>query len=206
MKIIDCIQGSPEWMRARLGKPTASKFGEIISPTGKATSGKARKSYQLELVGERICKSPQPHFVTPAMMRGTELESDARSWFVRESFVKVEKVGFCLSDCGRWGCSPDGLTEEGGIEIKCPGRVNFLAMLEDKTPEPNYIMQIQGCMFVTGRTEWEFILYSDDPGMPNTWWTIKRDDKLQEALARALPIFCDEVDELEEKIRGNINA
>lgn len=32
MKIIDCVQGSPEWWSARMGRPTASCFDKIVKP------------------------------------------------------------------------------------------------------------------------------------------------------------------------------
>ena len=32
MKIVDVEQGSHEWLIARLGKPTASRFDKIITP------------------------------------------------------------------------------------------------------------------------------------------------------------------------------
>ena len=34
MKIIDCEQRSAAWFEARLGKPTASSFCEIVTATG----------------------------------------------------------------------------------------------------------------------------------------------------------------------------
>jgi hypothetical protein len=34
MIILDLEQGTPEWLQARLGIPTASNFGNIITPTG----------------------------------------------------------------------------------------------------------------------------------------------------------------------------
>lgn len=201
MKIVECEQGSGEWLRARRGRPTTSKFAEIVTATGKATKGKSRQSYILELVGERLTGTSMPHFVTAAMQRGTDLEPHARRWYIEASGNKVEEVGFILSDCERWGCSPDGLTKKGGIEIKCPGRVNMLQMLVDHQPDPKYMMQMQGCMFVTGRKEWDFVLFSDEDGMPLDYWTVKADDKIQEALSVEIPKFCDELDEIEAKLR-----
>jgi hypothetical protein len=34
----DVTQGSPEWLEARLGIPTASEFDKIITPTGKPST------------------------------------------------------------------------------------------------------------------------------------------------------------------------
>ena len=41
MRIIDCIQGSPQWFKAREGIPTASMFKKIITPkTRKLAAGR----------------------------------------------------------------------------------------------------------------------------------------------------------------------
>ncbi len=39
MKIVDCKQGSPEWLAARLGVVTASEVGALVSPLGKVRTG-----------------------------------------------------------------------------------------------------------------------------------------------------------------------
>jgi hypothetical protein len=165
------------------------------------TTGKARQLYALELVGERLTGRAQPHPVTDAMLRGTLLEPAARAWYEVASGNAVGQAGFVLSDCGRWGCSPDGVTTLGGVEIKCPGRVALLAQLAAHEPADDYRMQIQGCMCVLGRKSWDFCLYSDEAGMPCAWWRIPADPVIQEALARELPVFCDEVEALESRIR-----
>jgi len=53
MKIYnDLIQGSEEWLRIRTGKPTASNFDKIITPTGQLS--KQRADYARELVASCI--------------------------------------------------------------------------------------------------------------------------------------------------------
>ena len=203
MKIIDCIQGSAEWLQARQGIPTASRWGDIVTPTGKAVSGAARRKYALELVGERLTDSSEGHFVSVAMMRGTELEPAARAWYELVSGNAVAQVGFVEAGKGKlkWGCSPDGLTTTGGIEIKCPGRTAMLDMIESHKPEPGYMQQMQACMWICRRATWDFVVYSDEKGMPSAWWTVERDDALHAAFAEILPEFCAYVAELEATIR-----
>jgi hypothetical protein len=70
--------------------------------------------------------------------------------------------------------------------------------LERAVPD-DYVMQVQGCMFVASRTHWDFVLYSDE--LPSAWWRVERDPVLQAALAECLPVFCDEVDAMERQIR-----
>lgn len=64
------------------------------------------------------------------------------------------------------GCSPDGLIDEnGGLEIKSPKspRVHIERFLDKLIPD-EYIPQVQGCMWVTGREWWDFASF--DPRMP----------------------------------------
>ena len=54
---ICCEQKSDQWWAERLGKPSASNFDKILSPTGKATT--QREGYERiesNSTGERYCK------------------------------------------------------------------------------------------------------------------------------------------------------
>jgi len=53
MHIINLEQGSDEWLKARLGKPTASRFGDIITPD-KGDKSKTYTTYLYELLGELL--------------------------------------------------------------------------------------------------------------------------------------------------------
>ena len=50
MKIIDCEQGSVEWMQARAAIPTASEFDALISPLGEIRKGKMPATYLAKFV------------------------------------------------------------------------------------------------------------------------------------------------------------
>jgi len=53
--------------------------------------------------------------------RGHEVEDEARSAYSMLFDAEVEQVGFCTTDDGRYGASPDGLCDgrRGAVEIKC---------------------------------------------------------------------------------------
>ena len=76
MIILDHEQGSPEWLAARLGKPSASSFSKLITKTGKPSS--SADGYIDELIAERITGKSEPFHVTEWMERGTALEPEAR--------------------------------------------------------------------------------------------------------------------------------
>jgi hypothetical protein len=202
MQMIRCEQGSPAWLRHRRGIATASHFASIVTPTGKATKSAARKRYMIELCGERLTGKTRETFVTAAMARGTELEPRARAWYELETGKQVEEVGFVKSDCGRWGCSPDGLVgDDRGVEIKIPGLVALLTMIDAEAVDPDYLMQVQANLWITGRDWWDFVLWTDEPGLPAVIWPQKVDPVLHAAFAEHVPAFCDELDEIEARLR-----
>lgn len=207
MKIIKCEQGTPAWFAARLGKPTASKFGCIVTPTGRPVTGAARGRYMYELLGERITGETANAFVTPAMERGALLELEANGWYQLSQDRYATAVGFVTDDSSRWGCSPDGLVDDdGGLEIKCPMTANFLShYVEDcqwgRIPS-EYIVQVQACLWVTGRAWWDFVLYSDRPNMPNTCIRVEPDATMHEAFEDQVPRFCQELDALTHAVCG----
>jgi len=200
MKIHTCIQGSTEWLKLRCGIPTASRFGELVTPLGKARDSEGRKSYARELAYELMTGRAFSREVTPAMERGTLLESAAREWYAFASGKSVSQVGFISDDAVTCGASPDGITDCGGVEIKCPGLGAYLCMLDTRDIGGDYYLQVQGCMWISSRATWDFCLYTDAPGLPSAWWTIQRDERVCAALAVEVPKFAREVAECMHRI------
>lgn len=163
MKVVDCKQGTVEWYMARRGLPTASQFNRIITPkTGKASSS------QLPLICELIADMAMngapmgvESYTSRAMQAGIDTEPDARRWYDFETGETVEQVGFCLSDCGRYGASPDGLVgDDGGLELKCPEPRKHIEYLIAGTLPAEYRCQVHGALIVTGRAWWDFMSYA----------------------------------------------
>jgi hypothetical protein len=119
--ITDVEQGSVQWLKLRLGIPTASEFHQLMTPLFKAKEGETPKTYLAKKLAEAWRGEPLPGFSSYATEQGTIREEDARPWYALEYDVDVQQVGFVLSDDERCGCSPDGLIgEDSGLEIKCP--------------------------------------------------------------------------------------
>ncbi len=55
------LQQTEEWIRARLGKATASRMGDIMAKTKSGPPAASRKNYRAELVVERMTGLPYPH-------------------------------------------------------------------------------------------------------------------------------------------------
>jgi hypothetical protein len=63
---------------------------------------------------------------------------------------------------GDAGCSPDGMAEDRGVEIKCPNDKNYFAIIIDgeKAIDKKYLWQCQFSMMVTGLDKWDLVFYN----------------------------------------------
>lgn len=178
MIVIECEQGSDAWFAARLGTPTASEFGKIITPA-KLELSKSADTYINKLVAEWLRGKPDESFQSDWMKRGIEVEVEARNFYTFHTDTEVTQVGFCLSDTRMYGCSPDGLiADDGGLEIKCPSPgVHVGYLLGNKVPT-EYRLQILGSILTTHRSWWDFVSYHPDmkPLIVRTWRKDVEDD------------------------------
>lgn len=161
----ELIQGSEEWLLARAGHATASRFSDVLAKikTGEAAS---RRNYRTQLVTERLTGLPVETYKNTAMQWGLDHEEEARSVLEERLGVLTEQTGFLKHPIVPWcGCSPDALVGHLGLaQIKCPFvSTNHVETLQRGIPS-EYIAQVQGELWVTGR-EWS-IYVSYDPRMP----------------------------------------
>lgn len=190
MIVIDCKQGSDEWLRARLGIPTASRFDKLLTPGGKPSESARR--YMAELLAEWWTGEPAAIPNTPYMERGTHLEPKAIEYYEFVTGHSTSRVGFCLLDDRSAGASPDLLVGDDGLaEFKCLAIVNHVLALIDKAPVREHTLQVQGQMMVTGRRWCDVVFYN--PVMPSMIVRVERDDAMIEALTSRLAEFSDEL-------------
>lgn len=193
--VLEIEQRSPEWFEARKGVPSASDFDKIVTSTG--TPSKQRTKYMYQLAGEKLGAIIEDSYQNATMIRGVELESEARLLYeiAREP---VKEVGFCINERG-FGASPDGLVgEEGLIEIKCPTlAVHVEYLLKGELPV-EYLQQVQGQMLVTDRKWNDFVSYY--PGIKSLIVRVNRDDVFLGLLRKELDIFIKELDEVVKKL------
>lgn len=203
MRIINCEQRAPEWYAARLGIPTASAMGKLITPAGKARKGATRDAYLLSLLAERLTRTPAHISESAAMARGRELEPFARRYYEEHTGRIVKPVGFATDDTGRYGCSPDGVcfNEAIGIEIKCPMLPAFMAYAATGEIPDDYYVQMQASMMIFGFMAWDFVVYTDVRGLNPIIKRVEADIPFQAALMDVLVAACDEVDAKERMMR-----
>lgn len=204
MKIINCVQGSAEWKKARLGVPTASEMDALVSPEGKVRTGSGVETYLYRKLSEHLLGFAQD-IGSWSMEQGTILETEARPWYVFTNEVKVDTIGFCVSDCGRIGASPDGLIgEEGGLEIKCLQPAHSLEILLKNEVPKEYVIQLQTSLFVTGRKWWDFLSYSRQ--FPAVVIRCYPDPKIQNAIREATDAFFIKFDAACAKVKSMKDA
>lgn len=207
MKHLDVVQGSKEWFQARLGIPTASEFDKILTP-GKLTLSSQADKYLNRLLAEWALQTQFLEMETKswAMDRGIELEQEADDYYAFATNLGPRPCGFCLTDDGLVGCSPDRLVADDGlIEIKCPLPPTHMGYLRAGTLPDAYRLQVQGELFVTGRAWADFLSYC--PQLPPLLIRIEPDPRVHAALGEALGQFCHELEQAKHwftELRGKI--
>jgi hypothetical protein len=200
MKTHDVKQGSGEWLALRAGIPTASELDALISPEWKVRTGESPQTYLYRKLTEKVLGFPlDSGFQSSAMETGTLMELEAIPYLGFTYGIEVQRVGFCTTDDGRCGCSPDGLIgTDGGLEVKCPNPETHLKyLLEGELPK-HYRAQVHGCMYVTGRKWWTFMSYSRQ--FPPLIMRIERDEAIQAKIHEAFTAFLARFDEAKAKI------
>lgn len=206
----DFLQGSDSWWEARRGRPTCSSFDRILTPATAKPSG-AQDGFIDELVAE--CIQFNPKFFTergilrtkradsPEMAHGREQEDEARQAFANHTGLSVETVGFCESDCGRWGGSPDLLVVGGGQggELKCPQPATHVGYLRSGELPREYKCQVHGHLILSGYPVWSF--FSWCPPLPPLHVEV-RPDEFTQKLRDELERFLTKLDEAKKKLLG----
>lgn len=204
MKFVACQQGTPEWFAARSGIITASCFSEAVSRmtrvSGKRKAGDpttASDKYAADLAIERISGKPYGAPVkTWVLDRGHEMESLARMHYEARTQSMVEEAGLVLTDDGMFGYSTDGFVDDDGlIEIKAPvDSLKICEVMEGDIAE--YMHQMQGGMWITGRKWCDFIMYVPDlanAGKDLFVRRVMRDDAFIDAMVLELAAFASRV-------------
>ena len=187
----DELQRTEAWHKERAGKFTGSKFADVLA-RNKRTGDPLKAYHDLiwQVVVERMTgeavEGPQGF----ALQWGSDVEPFAREAYELETGNLVTECGFIVHpefECA--GVSPDGLIgSDGGLEMKCPkSSIVHVERFISGVPE-EYMPQIQGGMWVTGRKWWDFVSF--DPRMPESHRLliirVERDQKYIDALQDAV--------------------
>ena len=163
-----CVQGSPEWLRLRLGIPSASNFHRILTPA-KLQLSAGRKQYQIELLTEMILCRPLDEVNTAAMQSGKHFEPHAVAAYEAVTGMETVESGFTTTDDGRVGCSEDRFVGDVGLaEFKCSftPQNHVARMLYPKEFAAEHWLQVQGQLWINSDRQWcDLVGYCPDTGM-----------------------------------------
>ena len=207
-------QQTPEWLQFRVGKVTASRVKDVMDLTQKSLPTMKRKRYMIEIVCERLTGFAVDHFVSDAMIWGTDNEKYARAAYEIHSGNEVEtcagkdsKVGIATHPrIELLAASPDGLINADGLfEAKCPNTVTHIEwMMEGVVPEEHRDQCLT--QIVCWERDWnDFVSY--DPRIENypelqlfTPPRIYRDEKRIGEIEQGVERFLEETETVVQKL------
>lgn len=129
----DLEQGSNEWFLLRHGKIGGTRSKQLLTNSD---------TLLIELIAETVepFDEDSEDFISDEMLRGMELEPEARIQLEKYSGLNFNEVGWIQSEIDLIGISPDGITdcETIACEIKCPGaKKHIQTCLSDEIPLDN---------------------------------------------------------------------
>lgn len=201
----DHPQGSQEWLDARRGVITASRFKDCRARLKSGVPDKKCITYAQDVARERVGGRAPEVYVNSAMRFGSEQEQYARQAYEVKTGNLVDEVGFYTTDDGVFGVSVDGLIDDDGmLEVKTlvSSDTLFTALGGDISA---YIDQILGAFWLMGRKWCDLVLWAPDLESIDRHLTIvriKRDEEQIQALEDDLLAFSKMVDTNEAILRG----
>ena len=153
----EIVQGTPEWLQARLGCATASRANDFCA----AETTAAYQNLLWQLVAERETGVVEDSYVNADMQRGIEKEAIARAAYEAHTGTFVTQTGFWLHSIPFFGASPDGLAGDGLIEIKCPRTSTHLRYRSENKVPTQYKRQMICQLLCTGRKWVDFVSFDD---------------------------------------------
>lgn len=160
------IQGSPEWLRSRIGIVSASRFKDVLTEPKSNADKEAgnlsvtAETYLYELVS-MILTDGALNFSSAATDWGHENEPLARLEYSMMTDNNVVETGIFFHDNRKAGASNDGVIDDDGmVEIKCPfNTVNHVRTVVAVDMPKEHMPQVQGNLWINGREWCDFISF-----------------------------------------------
>lgn len=199
-------QGSEEWLTARRGVITGSRFKDCRDKLKNGQPSKSCLDYARDVARERFGGFAPAKFQNAAMRTGVEQEPAARAMYEARTGYMVEEAGFFRTEDGFFGLSPDGLIDEDGVlEIKTmvSSDTLFTALVDGDLSA--YLDQCLGYLWLLGRKWVDLVLWAPDLETAGRKGLhiirIERDEDAIEKLEADLLAFAALVQTNEEKLR-----
>ena len=189
----EVVQGSEEWHQMRRGLLTASQMNLIITPTLKIADNDKTRTHLYELLAQRITGYVEPQYISDAMLRGQSDEIVAVELYAK-TYAPIERVGFITND--EWGFtigySPDALVGDDGL-VECKSRAQkyqiktIVDYVDTNTIDPDYMIQVQTGLLVTGRKWCDLVSYCG--GLPMATVRVFPREDVHKAIIEAATAF-----------------
>tara|TARA_R110002072_G_scaffold21764_2_gene76780 strand:+ start:1403 stop:2131 length:729 start_codon:yes stop_codon:yes gene_type:complete len=206
-------QGSVQWLNDRAGVITGSMFHVVMDKLKNGGGYKASAiKYARQLALERIIGGllDDTEYKTAHAGRGNDLENDARTAHEDLAGCIVFEAGFIRTLDRKFGISADGLIgADGGSEYKCFTDADKVIEVIVNGLSDVVTAQVQGAMWLTGRSWWHFGLYH--PGLKKigrdlSVIEIERDEAYIDELRTELAIFDNYVESIKQDILNSHQA
>ena len=197
VEFLDVEQGSEDWLRLRLGIPTASNFGTIMASGAGGGRSETRTKLLYRMAGEILTGQLAETYQNAAMLRGNEMEDEACADYEFTHACETERCGFVRRTIHHSlfgdrfvGASPDRLVGADRIlEVKTMKPELLIDLVEGQRPFPSeHRAQCQGSLWVTGRKFCDLkIFYRGMPYSPV--YTVERDEAYISTIKQAIEVF-----------------
>lgn len=143
----------------------------------------------------------ETNFVTSAMQWGIDQEPYAISRFEQVSGLQVHssQVWQQHGEHEFVGCTPDGLVgDDAVLEVKCPETENHIDNLFFGSQVETYKWQLQGSMWVTGRSKCYFVSYDPRTKLDINVREVQADPQALAEIEERYTMFEQEIERLTE--------
>lgn len=201
----DFEQGTQDWLDARKGCITGSKFRDARDRLKNGNPSSKAILYAKDVARERCGGSAEKVYQNAAMKFGSEQEKFAISAYEARTGYLVEPVGFFKTDDGMFGLSPDGFPDPKGVlEVKTMVSSDTLFTAVADGDISSYIDQCNGYLWLLGREWVDLVLWAPDMealGLQMVIKRIERDESAIEKLEADLLAFATTVRVYESALR-----
>lgn len=202
----DAPQGSDEWLEARRGVITGSRFRDARSKLKNGDPSKAALAYAMDIARERLGGTASSKFQTWAMRQGNEQEPIAAARYEQNTGNLVDECGFFVTEDGLFGLSPDRLIDDDGVlEIKTILSSDTLFTAVADGDVSDYMDQCNGYLWLLGRQWVDLALWVPDMDRLIIQ-RIERNEDAIEALESDMVAFSKLVQQYEDSLQQALDA
>lgn len=207
-----------EWKINRLGFITGSQFGKLVKNDRKGgfmlSSGKVADDLIYKIAWERLLKEGnisdglgRMNVNSAAMSHGNDFEPEAILKYIERTGNDVNYEQAFVKHDDWIGGTPDGYVDDDGlIEVKCPynGGNHLQCILTGQVYNSDYIYQMQGYLWITGRQWCDFVTYDPDliESLQLNIIRVPRDEEIISGIAQVMDVVKDRIEQIITEINN----